>query len=307
MSETTEVNLSAEATAFAEWFLRYRVPPTELEVNRALVEANHRMATEPENVTYRDIDAGGVPAIWCEPIGADTRFVLLHGHNGGTVVGSAAMDRKTAGHIAAAIGIPSLVVDFRLAPENKYPAQIDDFESAVTWLVDQGYAPDCIVTIGHSVGGYLAAALAIRLRDAGKPTPLAVVSISPWADLSINNETMRTNAEKDLLLSKELLEFFREAWIGGTDVASDDVRINLIHSDLGGLPPILVSWGTYEVLAGEDQIFADRLRSAGVDVSELPVAGLQHSYVVGAGRVPEADRAIKQIAEWVREKVGIRR
>jgi acetyl esterase/lipase len=300
-----EVELSPQAQNFARWFDRYQTTPDQLEAMRLFFEANHLMSSEPEAVTYRDVDADGVRAIWVEPAGSNKDFVLLHSHNGGTVLGSAAVERKSAGHFAKAVGIPSLVVDFRLAPENKYPAQIDDVETAYRWLLKQGYAAKNIVAYGHSVGGYLAPALALRLRDAGEPLPAAVVSISPWADLTISNETMETHRQTDNLLSKETLEFFRQSWIGDTDISEDDERINLVSADLSGLPPTLVSWGTYEVLAGEDEVFAERLSAAGVDTEALPVPGLQHSYVHGAGRVPEVDSAIQHIAAWVRLKAGI--
>lgn len=306
MTLTDPASLSPEATAFAEWYAGWFGSPTpDLQAGRDHVEAVHLRASEPEGVTYRDVDAGGVTAIWCEPIGSVTDYVLLHSHNGGTVVGSAYIDRKAAGHIAAAAGIPALVLNFRLAPEHKYPAQLDDVEAAFNWLVEQGYAPEKIIAIGHSVGGFLSPALAIRLRDKNLPMPGAIVSISPWCDLEIANESIVANATNDTTLSKELLEFFREAWIGGTDVAPDDVRINLNRSDLTGLPPTLVSWGTYEILSGEDEIFAEKLKEAGVDTAVLPCVGLQHSYVHGAGRVPEVDAAIREIASWVREKIGV--
>jgi acetyl esterase/lipase len=178
-------------------------------------------------------------------------------------------------------------------------------ETTFNWLIAQGYSPEKVIAIGHSVGGFLAPALALRLRDVQKPTPGVIVSISPWCDLEIVNETMVSNAASDKLLSKDLLEFFREAWIGGTVVAPEDVRVNLNRSDLKGLHPTLVSWGTYEILAGEDEIFARRLQEAGVDTKVLPIPGPQHWYVHGAGRVPEADAAIAEIAAWIREKALI--
>ncbi|NGO44460.1 alpha/beta hydrolase fold domain-containing protein [Streptomyces sp. YC419] len=84
-----------------------------------------------------------------------------------------------------------------------------------------------------------------------------------------------------------------------------DTRINLDRADLSGLPPTLVSWGTYEVLAGEDEEFAARVKDAGIDTATVVVPGGQHSYVYGAGRVPEVDAAIAQIGAWVREKTKI--
>jgi acetyl esterase/lipase len=305
MSEHAAVELSPEAIRFAEWLATGANPPSELDAARIQAEQVHLAAREPEGVTYREVDAGGVLGIWCEPVDANTDYVLLHAHAGGSVLASAHVDRKLAGHIAKAAGAPVLVLDFRRAPEHKYPAQVDDAEAAFTWLLSEGYAPGNIITIGHSIGGFIAVALALRLRDKKQPLPGAIVSISPWCDLEIANETIATNAATDKILSKELLEFFRDAWIGGTGIEFTDTRINLNRADLSGLPPTLVSWGTYEVLAGEDEEFAARVKDAGIDTATVVVPGGQHSYVYGAGRIPETDAAIAQIGAWIREKTMI--
>ena len=305
MSEQTAVELSPEALEFANFMAGLAIPESELDAMRIVSESVHLTAREPEGVTYREVDAGGVLGIWCEPVGANTDYVLLHGHAGGSVLSSAFVDRKLAGHIAKAAGAPVLVLDFRRAPEHKYPAQVDDAEAAFNWLLSKGYEPGNSITIGHSIGGFIAVALALRLGDKKLPLPGAIVSISPWCDLEIANETITTNAGTDKILSKGLLEFFRDAWIGGTGIEVTDIRINLNRADLSGLPPTLVSWGTYEVLAGEDEEFAARVKDAGIDTATVVVPGGQHSYVYGAGRVPEADAAIAQIGAWVREKTKI--
>ncbi|WP_371569681.1 alpha/beta hydrolase [Streptomyces canus] len=305
MSEQTAVELSPEALEFANFMAGLAIPESELDAMRIVSESVHLTAREPEGVTYREVDAGGVLGIWCEPVGANTDYVLLHGHAGGSVLSSAFVDRKLAGHIAKAAGAPVLVLDFRRAPEHKYPAQVDDAEAAFNWLLSKGYEPGNIITIGHSIGGFIAVALALRLRDKKLPLPGAIVSISPWCDLEIANETMVTKAETDKILSRELLQFFRDAWIGGTGIEVTDTRINLNRADLNGLPPTLVSWGTYEVLAGEDEEFAARLKDAGIDTATVVVPGGQHSYVYGAGRVPEVDAALARIGAWVREKAKI--
>ncbi|WP_244188004.1 alpha/beta fold hydrolase [Streptomyces regalis] len=303
MSEHAAVELSPEAIEFAEWLTTGQNPPSELDAARIQAEQVHLAAREPEGVTYREVDAGGVLGIWCEPVDANTDYVLLHTHAGGSVLASAHVDRKLAGHIAKAAGAPVLVLDFRRAPE--HTAQVDDAEAAFNWLLSEGYEPGNIITIGHSIGGFIAVALALRLRDKKQPLPGAIVSISPWCDLEIANETIATNAETDKILSKDLLEFFRESWIGGTGIEFTDTRINLNRADLSGLPPTLVSWGTYEVLAGEDEEFAARVKDAGIDTATVVVPGGQHSYVYGAGRIPETDAAIAQIGAWVREKTKI--
>ncbi len=306
MSDTTNaIQLSPEAIEFETILASATAPLSDLDLVRLRFEALHRATREPEEVTYREVDAGGVPGIWAQPLNANTDFVLLHAHAGGTVVSSANVDRKLAGHIAKAVGVPILVVDFRLSPESKYPAQLDDMEAAFRWLLGQGYPAKNIIAIGHSIGGTLAVAIAQRFRDGGQALPGAIVAISPAADIRFMSDTILSNADTDKVLNRPLIEFMRESWIGGTGIEPDDPRVSLNLSDLGGLPPTLVSWGTYEILAGEDEVLARLLREAGVTTHALPVVGAQHSYIVSADRVPETDRAIAAIAEWVRAVLPI--
>jgi epsilon-lactone hydrolase len=273
--------------------------PTIRDVADSLAAATK----EPEGVTYAEVDAGGVPALWCIPEGCDNDCVLLHCHAGGTVVHSMNSDRKIAGHIAKAAGIRALVVDFRRSPENKFPAQQDDVETAYRWLLSQGYRPEKIASGGHSVGGNLAVSLCLRLRGQSIPLPAAILSVSAFYDTELKNETYKTNAETDKILSRPLMEFFRESWLSGTGVAHDDPRVNLLNADLAGLPPINIHYGAHEVLVGEILEFADRARAASVDVSRHSVPEGQHLFLFGAGRVPETDAAIAEIGRWLRSKL----
>ena len=292
MSEHAAVELSPEAIEFADFMTGFATPESELDATRTRVES------------------GRWTRVACWESGAN-RSTPIPTTSSCTVTPGAPFCRRRSStgsspaHIAKAAGAPVLVLDFRRAPEHKYPAQVDDAEAAFNWLLSEGYEPGNIITIGHSIGGFIAVALALRLRDKKQPLPGAIVSISPWCDLEIANETMVTNAGTDKILSKDLLEFFRESWVGGTGIDFTDARINLNRADLSGLPPTLVSWGTYEVLAGEDEEFAARVKDAGIDTTTVVVPGGQHSYVYGAGRIPETDAAIAQIGAWVREKTKI--
>jgi monoterpene epsilon-lactone hydrolase len=279
-------------------------PDIDLATRRDIAENFHLAATEPEAVTFSEVDAGGVPALWCIPQGCDPNRVLLHSHAGGTVITSMHTDRKALGHIAKVVGARVLVVNYRRAPEHKFPAQMDDMERAYRWLLARGIRPENIASIGHSVGGNLAVSLVITLREKGAPLPAAILSISPWYDMEAKNETLETNAETDALISRQAVEMFREAWIGGTSVAWNDPRVNMLYADLTGLPPIMVYYGAHEMLAGEAVEFAERAKDAGVDVSLHSLPKGQHNFIWGAGRVPEADQAIKEIGAWLRSKLG---
>ena len=284
---------------------RVSKPGLDLPTNRDIVENLHLAAAEPEGVTYAEVDAGGVPALWCIPQGSDPDRVLLHSHSGGSVVTSMHTDRKAIGHIAKAVGARALVLNYRRAPEHKFPAQNNDVEAAYHWLLARKIRPDNIASIGHSIGGNLAVSLALRLRDTGTPVPAAILSVSPWYDAEMKNETWESNAATDALLTRQAVEGFREAWIGGTGVASNDPRVNLLYTDLTGLPPIMVYYGAHEVLVGEAIEFAKRAKDAGVDVTLRSLPEGQHNFILGAGRVPEVDRAIEEIAGWLRFKLGL--
>lgn len=262
-----------------------------------------RVGLEPEGVTYAEVDADGVPALWCIPADSDDESVLLWNHAGGTVVFSMNSDRKTAGHLAKAAGIRALVLDFRRSPEHSFPAQLDDVETAYRWLLSEGYRPSKIASGGHSVGGNFAVSLAIRMRDQGMPLPGAVLSVSAWYDTELTNPTLKTNAETDKVLSVAVLSLFRESWLGAAGVQYDDSRVNLLYADLTGLPPINMYYGAHEVLVGEILQFAERAMVAGLDTSLRGVPEGQHLFLLGAGRVPETDAAINEMGKWLRRKL----
>jgi monoterpene epsilon-lactone hydrolase len=299
---------STQAKEFADFFgalsARSANPNLDLETVRDVIETMHLATTEPEGVSYAEVDAGGVQALWCIPADSDPDRVLLHNHLGGTVVASMHSDRKAAAHIAKAAGARSLVLNFRRSPEHKFPAQIEDVRNAYNWLLQQGYRPENIASVGHSVGGNFAVGLAIALRDEGAALPGAIVSISPWVDLTLTNETYTSNADTDRLLSRPLAEFFRSSWLDGTGVSPEDPRVSLLFADLSGLPPIAVFWGSDELLAGEDAEFARRAEAAGNDVLVRAVEEGQHSFIIGAGWVPEVDEAIAEIGSWLKSKLG---
>jgi acetyl esterase/lipase len=302
------MGLSPEAHEFAAFLAgvsaKSSTPGLDLAVIRDIVDSNHKASTEPEGVTYAEVDAGGVPALWAIPEGADPDRALLHFHFGGSVTASMHSDRKAAGHIAKAAGARSLVVDFRLAPEHPYPAQLDDAETAYRWLLSQGYEPRNIGSTGHSIGGTLAVMLPLRLLAKGEATPGAIVSVSPWTDLTIQNASVDENEESDKMLSRGTLELFRGAWLQepGLDFAAPDISI--ANADLTGLPPTTVHYGEYETLADDGAQLGRRLAHFKVTSEVHPLPEGQHSFILGAGRVPEVNQAIQQMGQWLRKHLG---
>jgi monoterpene epsilon-lactone hydrolase len=302
------MGISPQAQQFAQFLESVRtklsVPGLDLAIVRDIVETHHLASTEPEGVTYAEVDAGGVPGILCIPEDADPGRALLHFHFGGGVTASMHSDRKAAGHIAKAAEARSLVVGFRLAPEHPYPAQVDDAETAYRWLLSQGYQPQNIGSTGQSIGGTLAVMLPLRLLASGEPTPGAIVSISPWADLTIQNPAVDENEKTDKMLSKNSLERFRRYWLQDPALEFTDPQISLINADLTGLPPTSVYYGEYETLAGEGAELGRRLADFKVRSEVHPMPEGQHTFILSAGRVPETDQAIEQIGKWLRRHLG---
>jgi monoterpene epsilon-lactone hydrolase len=304
------MGISPQAQQFAQFLdstrAKYSVPGLDQAIVRDIVETHHLASTEPEGVTYAEVDAGGVPGIMCIPEGAVPGRALLHFHFGGSVGASMYSDRKAAGHIAKAAAARSLVVGFRLAPEHPFPAQLDDAETAYRWLLSQGYQPQNIGSTGHSIGGTLAVMLTLRLLANGEPTPRAIVSISPWADITLQNPKVDENADNDKFLTRAFLEFCRQSWVQDPTLQFTDPQISLLHADLTGLPPTRVHYGEYELLAGDGAEFGRRLADFKVTSEVHPMPEGQHSFILGAGRVPEADQAIEQIGQWLRKYLGTR-
>jgi epsilon-lactone hydrolase len=292
-------------TLYASIVERMSKPDIDLATIRDILENLHLAAAEPEAVTYAEADADGVPALWCIPEGCAMDRVLLYSHGGGTVVCSMHTDRKAVAHIAKAVGARALVLNYRRSPEHKFPAQLDDVEKAYRWLLAKRIRPENIASIGQSVGGSLAVGLAVSLRAKGIPLPGAILSVTPWYDMEMKNESLEHNAGADALLSRPVLQLFRESWIGGTGVAMNDPRVNPLYADLSGLPPIMVYYGAYDMLAGEAIEFGTRAKSFGLDVSLHSLPEGQHNFIFGAGRVPEVDQAILEMARWLRFKLGL--
>lgn len=255
--------------------------------------------TEPEDVTYAQETVGGVPGIWVRPAYADDQQVLLFTHGGGFAVGSASSHRKLAGHVAKALGVVALVLDYRLAPEHPHPAAIEDAVSAFDALTERGIAPENITTIGDSAGGNLAVATVLALKQQGKPLPGRVIAFSPWLDMENKGETLKTNDATDALINEPLLEGMIAGVLGETTSPTAPLA-NPLYADFTGFPRLYLNAGGDESLLDNATRLADLAEAAGVDVTLSVVEGQQHVFPVNAGRTSAADEEIARIAAWYR-------
>lgn len=280
------------------WLIGMRLTARSL---RGFMEKAPRVPL-PDGAVRTDVDAGGVPAAWVVASGADParRILLLHG--GGYVAGSIDSHAAVAGYLSQAAGMAVLVADYRLAPENPYPAALDDADAAFTWMRENGPDGPGMAThtaiIGDSAGGGLSLGLVLSRKDLGAPLPDRVVGLSAWADLTCTSETMTSRAKADLICAHGWLNDCAQFYAG------DDRRnayASPAHGDFTGFPPLLLQVGDAEVLLGDSRLVAEKARSAGVDVTLEEWPEMLHDWHLMAPAVPEANNAIGKIAAWLKQ------
>jgi len=270
-----------------------------LAAQRQAAELREEFASEPAGVVA--VERAGIDGLWLSAQDAGPG-VLLYLHGGGYVVGSPEARRKSAGHLAAAAQASVLVARYRLAPEHPFPAAIDDGVAVYKWLLEQGHDAEHVVIGGDSAGGGLAVATAVRLRDEGVPLPAGLLAISPWTDLSCESELYEARREADLRVTEEGLASMARTYLNGADPGHP--HASPIRAELSGLPPLFIAVGSDEILLEDSLRLAREAAIGGVDATLRIDAGMQHSYTVYAGYVPEADAAITAIGAWIAERVG---
>ena len=251
-----------------------------------------------EGVEVRRVDAGGVPAEWIVAEASGPTVVYLHG--GGYCIGSLDSHRSMLTHLALAIDGRVLAVEYRLAPEDPYPAALDDAISAYRFAISSE-RPGRTVLAGDSAGGGLTLATLFALRDAGDPLPAAAVCLSPWADLTQSGRSMLSRAGADPMVHAEDLERWSALYRG--PVSASDPRVSPIFGDFVGLPPLLLEVGTDEVLLDDARRVAEAAEGADLDVTLTVAEGMIHVWHFFAGAVPEADEGIARVAEFVRTRI----
>ena len=278
-----------------------QAPPTLAELRATFVPGD-RLHPVPDDVLVTDVDAGGVPAHWLAAPGADAGRVLLFLHGGGFELGSVRSDGELASRLGRASGMRVLFPEYRLAPEHRFPAAIDDVVAAWRWLRgDQGVSARSIAVAGDSAGGGLAVALLVATRDAGEALPAAAVLMSPTVDLTSSGASMTERVDQDPISTPAMLRQFAADYLAGADPKTP--LASPLFAALSGLPPLLIQVGTADLLLSDSERLAAAAADAGVDVTLQVGEGLPHVYQLLLG-TPEASAATERIGTFLRDRVS---
>ena len=255
----------------------------------------------PDDVTLQPVDVNGVPGEFLIAPGASEDKVVLYLHGGGYVIGSIKSHRYLMQNVSRHSGAKTLGIDYRLAPENPFPAALEDATKAYRWLLAQGYKPENIAIAGDSAGGGLTLAALVNLRNEGDPLPAAGVLISPWADLSGEADSVTSRADSDPMIKPEGLYSLGGQYLNGADPKT--LLASPMFAGLNGLPPLCIHVGGREILYDDAITIAKKARHVGVEVELVDEPELFHVWHAFAPMLEEGQQAVEKIGAFLKQKL----
>jgi acetyl esterase len=249
--------------------------------------------------------AGTIPArVYATEVGG-LRTALVYFHGGGFVIGDLDTHDSMCRALAKESGAVVIAVAYRLAPENKFPAAVEDACAATVWIAGNaerlGIDAQKIAVGGDSAGGTLATVVAMHCRDAGGPALAAQVMLYPVIDLSTFDTGSYLEFAEDYMLRRSAMQWFAGHYLGAAEDGRNPEASPLLAENLGGLPPALVITAEFDPLRDEGEAYAERLRQAGSAVTTKRYAGMIHGFAAMIGVLDGGRRAIREAAEFVRD------
>ena len=254
----------------------------------------------PSGYIYKKIKTPQFTMEYLKPTTKETGNAILQLHGGGYIGPMKnAYRRFSVLYSEKSKGADVLTADYRVAPEDPFPAALEDAATAYQWLLERrGFQPAHIVVAGDSAGGGLAVALCLYLRDQGIPLPAGLVLMSPWTDLTNSGESRVSNYEDDPLFGNSTENMLYDSpYIGEEDPKHP--YISPLFGDLTGLPPMLIQAGTHEVLLSDSTELAKKARAQGVTVKLSVYEGMFHVFQMAGDLLPEGKRAWNEAGKFI--------
>jgi acetyl esterase len=304
--------LDPQARALIDLITQRQLPPVHTlqpdEARRWYRERRFFTQPEPPPCGVRALHtAGGVPLRLYRPAEAPAAAVLpglLYFHGGGWTIGDLDTHDVLCRQLAVAAGIAVVSVDYRLAPEHRFPAAVDDCLEATRWVRTQaaslGLDAQRLAVGGDSAGGNLAAVVSLLLRDAGEPAPALQLLIYPATDMRAVAPSHATNAQ-GYLLTADSVRYYRGHYMPGEAAWSDWRASPLLAASHAGLPPALVLTAGFDPLRDEGRQYADALSAAGTRTQYVCFERQVHGFITMSKVLDEARTAVALCAAWLRE------
>ena len=277
-------------------------PPADIQEARAVLDQAFGEFKPAPDVTVFEIDAAGVPCQWITAPDVPQDRLIIYLHGGAYAACSPTTHQDLISRLSRASGAAALGVDYRLAPEDPFPAAVDDSVATYNWALGHGFEPSNIVLAGDSAGGGLVLSVLLAARDAGTPLPAAGVCFSPWVDLECSGESMAANDHLDDFIKFGGLSARAESYLGGADPKNP--LASALFADLRGLPPLLVHVGAAETLLDDSTPLAALAKKAGVDLTLKIWDDMVHVWQAFASILPEGQQSIEETGTFIREKLG---
>jgi len=257
------------------------------------------------NLRLQTVNEKRVCGEWLEAKDAMRENVILYIHGGGYVSCSPKTHRPITASLARLSRFRVFSLDYRLAPEHRFPAALVDALAAYRWLLkEQKISPSKIALAGDSAGGGLVLALLLRLRKNRLSLPACAACFSPWTDLAGTGESVRANADRDHFFYPENISEFARAYLG--EASAEDVRASPFYGDFSDMPPILFHVGSTEILLDDSSRIYKKIKKEKEirkekDKNELEIYDdVFHCWQMAVGLVPEARDSLSRAAKFIR-------
>jgi monoterpene epsilon-lactone hydrolase len=272
-------------------------------VQRSLLEQMLTGQPLADDVRTTSGELGGVPVVFIEIADTEPSGVIFHVHGGGFALGSAAGSVGFASDLARRAGMSAISVDYRLAPEHRYPAASEDVAAAYRALLEREPGDTRIVVSGESAGGNLALGLLIAARQGGLQMPAAAVVFSPMTDLTVTGDSSTTKADVDPNITAAAIRTRVGDYLDGTGTDPADPLVSPICADLTGLPPLLIQAGSHEVLLDDATRLATRAAADDVAVILDITPEVGHVFQAFAAMLDEGDQALTRAGAFLQTQV----
>ena len=271
---------------------------TDIGTARAVLQGASMPA--PTGASFQPATVGGVAGEWVRGEAGPDAPTLLYLHGGGYFACSPQTHRPiTAAY--ARLGFAVFVPDYRLAPEHKFPAALEDAEAVWNGLLALGHTAGSLSVSGESAGGGLTLALLLSLRDKGQALPAAAALFSPWTDLACTGQSITTNLKRDAMFWAPGLKEAAGFYV--TDAERTAPLASPHYAELAGLPPLLIHVGERELLRDDSIRLADRARAADVEVDLRVWPVVPHAWQI-VQFIPEARQSVRAAAEFLNRRAA---